>query len=90
MQSQDNAAAMSGIEPKTTKLSKLSVNVTEADLGDVDAVVEQHRPFVRRHAVHLAALRLGLRELRSNPQRLVEQLTHEQQRRSRSCQGERS
>jgi hypothetical protein len=62
--------------------NKLSVNLTAADLGAVDAIVAQHRPFVRRHAVHLAALRLGLQELRANPERLIEQLQHECQRRS--------
>lgn len=82
MQATQDNAATGDIDPKTTKLSKLSVNLTEDDLEAVDAVVQQYRPFVRRHAVHLAALRLGLRELRSNPQRLVEQLDQEQQRRA--------
>jgi hypothetical protein len=62
--------------------SKLTVNLTEADLDAVDAVVAQHQPFVRRHAVHLAALRLGLSELRTHPERLIEQLHQEHQRRS--------
>jgi hypothetical protein len=56
--------------------------LSAADLDAVDAVVAQHQPFVRRHAVHLAALRLGLQALRANPERLVEQLEHEHQRRS--------
>ena len=62
--------------------TKLTVNLTAADVDAVDAVVAQHQPFVRRHAVHLAALRLGLEALRTNPERLVEQLQHEHQRRS--------
>lgn len=62
--------------------AKLSVNLTAADLDAVDAVVALHQPFVRRHAVHLAALRLGLSELHANPERLREQLRHEHQRRT--------
>lgn len=62
--------------------AKLSVNLTTADLDAVDAVVAQHQPFVRRHAVHLAALRLGLQELRTKPERLIEQLHEEHQRRT--------
>ena len=61
--------------------AKLTVNLTPADIAAVDAVVAHHQPFVRRHAVHLAALRLGLSELRDNPERLVEQLQQEHQRR---------
>jgi hypothetical protein len=62
--------------------AKLTVSLTPADLAAVDAVVAQHQPFVRRHAVHLAALRLGLSELRTNPERLVEQLQQQHQRRT--------
>lgn len=72
----------SGNINKPTKLAKLSVTLTEADLDQVDAVVQQHRPFVRRHAVHLAALRIGLAALQSEPTRLVDVLTQEQQRRN--------
>lgn len=61
--------------------AKLTVNLTAADLDAVDAVVAQHQPFVRRHAVHLVALRLGLSELLANPERLIEQLHQEHQRR---------
>jgi hypothetical protein len=61
---------------------KLTVSLTPADLAAVDAMVAQHQPFVRRHAVHLAALRIGLSELRANPERLIEQLQQEHQRRS--------
>jgi hypothetical protein len=62
--------------------AKLTVNLTAADLDAVDAVVAKHQPFVRRHAVHLAALRLGLIELRANPERLIDQLEQEQRRRN--------
>jgi hypothetical protein len=72
-----------GVLRPAAKLTKLSVNLTAADLVAVDAVVEQHEPFVRRHAVHLAALRLGLQELHAKPERLIEQLHREQQRRSK-------
>jgi hypothetical protein len=64
---------MSKPESKSTpapKPKKLSVNVTDDLLDQVDAVVEKHGPFCRRHAVHLAALRLGLVELLRNPDRI--------------------
>ena len=63
------------------KVIKLSVNLTAADVEAVDAVVEQHRPYLRRHAIHLAALRIGIRELRDHPQHVIDHLQHEQQRR---------
>jgi hypothetical protein len=78
----EDIAAQSGNVITPAKFTKLSVNVTEADMQEVDAVVAQHRPFVRRHAVHLAALRVGLRELRTNPKLLIDELDQEQQRRS--------
>jgi len=78
MQTEDNP----GREGTELKITKHTVNLTEADLHEVDAVVEHHRPFVRRHAVLLVALRLGLRELVPNPRLLIEQLEREQQRRA--------
>ena len=54
------------------KIPKLSVNVTADVLAQVDALVEQHRPFARRHAIHLAALRIGLAELIAKPERIAE------------------
>lgn len=69
------------IIPKTPTKPKLSVNLDAELLEEVDALVEQHRPFVRRHAVHLAALRLGLAELKAHPGRLVEVLVLEAERR---------
>jgi hypothetical protein len=68
--------------PKAPTKPKLSVTINTELLDEVDALVQQHRPFVRRHAVHLAALRLGLAELRAHPARLVELLAVEHERRS--------
>lgn len=58
----------------TLKTQKLSVNVTDDLLTQVDAVVVQHGPFAKRHAVHLAALRIGLAELKAKPERIHEVL----------------
>lgn len=60
-----------------TKQPKLSVNITSDVLAQVDALVEMHRPFAKRHAVHLAALRVGLAELTARPERLLETLGHQ-------------
>ncbi len=70
------------ITPKPTSKPKLSVTIDSELLDQVDILVQQHRPFVRRHAVHLAALRLGLAELHAHPDRLVELLAVEHERRS--------
>lgn len=59
------------------KLPKLSVTLTDHDVENIDDIVLQHRPFVRRHAVHLAALRIGLSVLQAEPTRLIEQLDHD-------------
>jgi hypothetical protein len=53
-------------------LKKLSVNVTDDLIAKVDALVEQHGPFARRHSIHLAALRIGLAELEADPDRINE------------------
>jgi hypothetical protein len=60
--------------PNAHRPKKLSVNVTDDLLDQVDAVVDKHGPFCRRHAVHLAALRLGLVELINNPERIHDAL----------------
>ena len=52
----------------------ITVKPSPTDLQAIDNIVRQHDPFVRRHAVHLAALRLGLAELQAHPERLVEAL----------------
>jgi hypothetical protein len=61
------------LDPTTRpKQPKLSVSITPELLAEVDALVEQHRPFAKRHGVHLIALKLGLAELTANPQRFLE------------------
>jgi hypothetical protein len=52
----------------------LTVKLGPAELLLLETIVREHEPFVRRHAVHLAALRLGLAELKANPDRLADAL----------------
>jgi hypothetical protein len=54
------------------KQPKLSVSITPELLAQVDDLVAMHKPFARRHAVHLAALKIGLLELAADPNRFVE------------------
>ena len=49
----------------------LTVKLTAADVSQLDSIVREHEPYVRRHAVHLVAVRLGLAELRAHPEKLV-------------------
>lgn len=63
-------------EPKSANITKLSANVTPELLDQLDAVVKQNGPFAKRHAIHLAALRIGLAEITTNPNRLLEALGH--------------
>jgi hypothetical protein len=58
----------------STKNSKLSCNVSPELLQQLDALVKMHGPFARRHAIHVAALRIGLAELAGRPERLLEVL----------------
>lgn len=58
----------------STKNSKLSCNVSPELLQQLDALVKMHGPFARRHAIHVAALRIGLAELADRPERLLEVL----------------
>lgn len=51
---------------------KLSVSVTLELLHQLDMLVALHKPFAKRHAVHLAALKIGLVELTENPNRFLE------------------
>jgi hypothetical protein len=65
-------------EPKpTTKIEKLSVNVPLDLLHALDQLVKMNGPFARRHALHVAALRLGVAELSARPERLLEVLGHQ-------------
>ncbi|MGH7295279.1 MAG: hypothetical protein ACRELB_10110 [Polyangiaceae bacterium] len=48
-------------------MTKLTANVADADLDKIDALVARHAPFAHRHAVHLAALRVGLEALEAEP-----------------------
>lgn len=52
-------------------MTKLTANITAADLGKIEAIVTRHAPFVHRHAVHLAALRIGLEALEAEPDLLA-------------------
>ena len=61
-------------EPKTTKIEKLSVNVTKDLLNKLDQLVRLNGPFARRHSIHVAALKLGLAELAAKPDRIHEAL----------------
>jgi hypothetical protein len=56
----------------SNKNSKLSCNVSAELLQQIDALVRMHGPFARRHAIHVAALRIGLAELAARPERLIE------------------
>jgi hypothetical protein len=58
----------------SSKNSKLSCNVSAAMLQQIDALVKMHGPFARRHAIHVAALRIGLAEIAARPERLIEVL----------------
>lgn len=59
------------------KNSKLSCNVSPELLEQLDAIVQLHGPFARRHSIHVAALRIGLAELADRPERLLEVLLGE-------------
>lgn len=63
-------------EPKPAPITKLSANVTPELLDQLDAVVKKNGPFAKRHAIHLAALRIGLAEITNNPSRLLQALGH--------------
>jgi hypothetical protein len=53
---------------------KLSVNVSDELITQIDSIVKRHGPFAKRHAIHLLALRIGLIELLTNPERVNEAL----------------
>lgn len=61
-------------QPKPIKIEKLSVNVPFDLLQQLDALVKMNGPFARRHALHVAALRVGIAELTEDPTRLLEAL----------------
>lgn len=54
--------------------TSLSVNAPTPLVERVDRHVVRNRPFVRRHAVHLAAIVLGLELLDQHPEKLAEAL----------------
>ena len=58
----------------STKNSKLSCNVSPELLHQLDVLVKMNGPFACRHAIHVAALRIGLTELAARPERLLEVL----------------
>lgn len=53
---------------------KLTVSVSHELLTALDNVVGYHHPFLRRHAVHHAALQLGLSLFEAEPSMLSEVL----------------
>jgi hypothetical protein len=59
---------------QNVKPQKLSVNVSGELITQIDSLVKRNGPFARRHAIHLAALRIGLSELTAHPERLLEAL----------------
>lgn len=54
------------MKPKTS-----TVNLNAKMAAELDALVEKHHPFVSRHAIHVAALQLGLELLTQDTSRLV-------------------
>ena len=59
---------------KRERQSRLTVNVSTFDLQRMDELVEQHCPLMKRHAVMVAAVKVGLAEFQRNPDRLIEAL----------------
>jgi len=57
-----------------SNFTSLSVNAPTVLVARVDRHVQRHRPFLRRHAVHLAAIVLGLELLKEHPEKLAEAL----------------
>jgi hypothetical protein len=52
---------------KKKRQPKLSVSMTPELLDQLDQVVAHQGHFATRHAVHLAALKLGLAQLEADP-----------------------
>lgn len=48
---------------ESRRFIRLTANVPDDLVRQLDALVATHEPFATRHAIHLVALRLGLAEL---------------------------
>lgn len=64
---------ITSIEPRP---AKLSANIPLALLRQLDQLVQANGPFATRHALLVAAIRLGVDELTANPSRLSDALGH--------------
>lgn len=56
-----------GDPPPMSKPTKLTLNVDAADVAFIETLLDEYRPFLRAHAVGVAALHLGLDALRREP-----------------------
>lgn len=56
--------------------AKLSANIPLDLLRQLDQLVQANGPFATRHALLVAAIRVGVAELAVNPSRLIEALDH--------------
>jgi hypothetical protein len=68
-------------ETRPTNFEKLSANVPSDLLGQLEQLVRANGPFATRHALLVAAIRVGVAELSANPSRLIEALGHSTGRR---------
>lgn len=59
------------LEPRP---AKLSANIPLDLLRQLDQLVQANGPFATRHALLVAAIRLGVGELVANPSRLIDAL----------------
>lgn len=67
---------------KSDSYTSLSVNVPAPLVARIDHHVKAHRPFLKRHGVHLAAVVLGLGLLEQHPEKLAEALEEAERVRS--------
>ena len=56
--------------------AKLSANIPLDLLRQLDQLVQANGPFATRHALLVAAIRVGVGELAANPSRLIDALGH--------------
>jgi hypothetical protein len=63
-------------ETRSPNYEKLSANVPSNLLRQLEQLVRANGPFATRHALLVAAIRVGVAELSTNPSRLIEALGH--------------
>jgi hypothetical protein len=68
-------------DSRTTKIEKLSANIPLDLLHELDQLVQANGPFATRHALLVAAIRVGVDELTTNPSRLIAALGHRTEQR---------